>query len=136
MAIVPSRRTEKISDFDPSELLATHEQHEKNISDLTDRVVKIEGQIATPQAAAVFLEECAKDSRNFEGVFATMFCRFLKENSEVKAALKDKIDETDRHFFFKTFKRIWLPIYSVGLIVGTIVVKALVEWLMALIPHK
>jgi predicted component of viral defense system (DUF524 family) len=134
MANVP-RRIEKISDFDPSELLATHEQHEKNITDLTERLAKIEGQISTPQAAAAFLQECAKDSRNFESVFATMFCRFLNENVEVKEAMQKRITETDRNFFFKTFKRLWLPIYSVILIVGTIVIKAMVEWLLKLLQH-
>src|SRR3954453_11257820 len=103
MAISPSRRADRISDFDPSELLATHEQHEKTISDLAERLVKVESNLSTPQSVAVFFQECAKDSRNFENVFAKMFCRFLDENQEVKDALRKRMAEVDRHFFFKTF---------------------------------
>jgi predicted component of viral defense system (DUF524 family) len=133
MAIQPRR--DRISDFDTSQLLATHEQHEKNISDLTERLVKIESQIATPQAAAAFLEECAKDSRNFEGVFATMFTRFVTENPQVKDAVQKQIAESDRNFVVRTFKRFGLGMYSLCLIILGAVVKPLTEWLFSLLPH-
>ena len=133
MAAAP--RKPDSSDFDPSELLATHVEHEKSISNLTERVVKIEGHLNTPQALAAFFQESAKDSRTLDGVFAGMFCRFMAENSEVQEALKKKMGEVDRHFFYKNFKRIWLPLYSGILIVGTLVIKELVTWAISLIPH-
>src|SRR5438477_12994273 len=108
MAIPPSRRTDRISDFDPSQLLATHEQHHKNITDLTERVAKLEQNFSSPQAVAAFFQECAKDSRKFDKIFADMFCRFLDENPDVKEAVRKRMAQVDRNFFFKGFKRSWL----------------------------
>ena len=65
-----------------------------------------------------------------------MFCRFMEEHEGVKDALKTKMEDIDRRFFYRTFKRLWLPIYSVVLIVGTVVIKDVVQWLLSLIPHK
>lgn len=135
MAISPTKKS-GTSDFNPGELLANHEQHEKNISDLTTRVAKIEGRLDTPQALAAFLQESAKDSRVLEGVFAQMFCRFLKEHSEVQDAVKQKMSEVDRNFFWKNFKRLWFPIYSGVLVVATLMAKELVHWFVTLIPHS
>ncbi|MEA3187628.1 MAG: hypothetical protein QOD99_1458 [Chthoniobacter sp.] len=137
MAMSPRRGSDSIvSDFDTSQLLATHEQHEKNISDLTERTVKLEKSLATPQAVAGFFEECAKDSRNFDNVFAKMFCRFLDENQDVKDAVRKRMAEVDRNFFYKTFKRIWLPLYSGLLIIATILAKEIVHWLVSFIPTQ
>jgi hypothetical protein len=134
MPSVPPRESERLSDFNPSEFLVAHEQHESKISDLTERTLKLEKSFATPQAVAAFFDECAKDSRNFENVFAKMFVRFLDENPDVREAIRKRMAEVDRNFFFKTFKRIWLPVYSALLIIGTIVVKELVQWILKLIP--
>jgi len=128
------RGSERLSDFNPSEFLVAHEQHETKISDLNERTMKLEKSFATPQAVAAFFDECAKDSRNFENVFAKMFVRFLDENPDVREAIRKRMAEVDRNFFLKTFKRIWLPVYSALLIVGTIVVKELVQWILKLIP--
>lgn len=135
MATPIIKKPEK-SDFNPGELLANHEQHERNISDLTKRVAKIEGRLDTPQALAAFFQESAKDSRVLEGVFAQMFCRFLKEHPEVQEAVKQKMNEVDRNFFWKNFKRLWLPLYSGCLVVATLVAKEVVHWIVAFIPHK
>jgi hypothetical protein len=125
-----------ISDFDPNVLLQAQGQHEKSIGDLAERVGKIEASLATPQALAVFLEEAAKDSRQLEAVFAKMFCRFMQENSDVQTAVKKKMDEVDRNFFYRNFKRIWFPLYSGLLIFLTLLGKHLMEWLISLIPLK
>lgn len=135
MAAPPSKKSDS-SDFDPSQLLAHHEQHEKHISSLTERVAKIEGHLCTPQAVATFFKESAKDSRTLDGVFAEMFCRFMEENEEVKAAIKKKMGELDRNYFLKAFKRLWLPLYSGILIIATVVAKDLTQWLLSLIPNK
>ena len=135
MARAPKIADEKPSDFDTSELVVTHEQHEKDITDLSERVKKIEGHLCTPQALAGFFQESAKDSRVLEGVFAEMFCRFMNENDGVKIAVEKKFHEVDRNFLHKTFKRLWLPAYSAALILGTIVLQELAKWLISLIPH-
>jgi len=129
---VPSKKA--VSDF-PTEVLATQAAHQENISELTDRIRKIEQLLDTPIKMADFFDEKSKDSRRVDEVFAKMFCRFIKDNEEVKAALCDKIQQMDRNFFFKSFKRFWLPIYTAITIVATIVLKALVEWGVSLIPH-
>jgi hypothetical protein len=135
MANPPLKRSEKDSDFDPSQLLHSHGEHEKNISDLTSRMAKVEGRMDTPQALADFLEESARDSRKLEGVFAEMFCRFMEENPKVQECVKKRMEEVDRNYFFKTFKRTWFWFYSVVVAVGAIIIKELLGWLLALIPH-
>lgn len=136
MAVPPKKAEKETSDFDISEILAGQEGHGKNISDLTARVAKIEGNFQTPQAVAAFFQECTRDSRKLDGIFAEMFCRFMDEHDGVREAIKAKMEDIDRSFFYKTFKRLWLPIYSVVLIVGTVVLKDVVQWLLSLIPHK
>jgi len=133
---LPTTKKAGTSDFDPSELLATHEQHEKNIVDLTSRVSKLEGHLCTPQALAAYFEESAKDSRILEGVFAKMFCRFMNENPDVQAALEARIAQVDRNFFFKLFKRFGFAVYSFVLVLTGLLVKALGEWIVALLPHS
>jgi hypothetical protein len=133
MAISP--RSPRISDFDPSEFLAGHEQHERTISELTERTFKLEQNFATPQAVASFFQECAKDSRNLENVFAQMFCRFLDDNSDVKDAIQKRISDADRNFFFKTLKRFGLASYSLFLVILGAAGKELVQWLLSIFPH-
>jgi hypothetical protein len=135
MSNVP-RKTERLSDFDPSQFLATHEQHETKISDLTERTVKLEKHFATPQAAATFIEECAQDSRVFENVFAKMFCRFLNENPDVIAAVQKQVEESDRNFVRKTFKRFGGMAYAAVLILVGAAGKEIAQLIFSLFPHK
>jgi hypothetical protein len=135
---IATRKPEKGdgSDFDPSELLAAHGEHDKNISNLTERMAKVEGHLATPQALAAFMKESTKDSRMLDGVFADMFCRFMKENPDVQEVVRSKLEEIDRIFFFKTLKRAWFWIYTVIVAMAAIVGKEVVDWMISLIPHK
>lgn len=91
MTVAP-RKSEK-DDFDPAELLAESEKHETKISDLTERTSKLETLLSTPQTLATFFEQCASDSRNFDSVFAKMFCRFMEENTDVKEAIRKRVEE-------------------------------------------
>lgn len=126
----------KTDDFDSSKLLADTEAHEKNITDLTGRLSELEKKLASPQAVGQFIEECAKDSRNFDNVFAVMFRRFLDENQGVKEAIQERMAKVDREFFFKTFKRFWGFIRAALIFVLGVVAKPLIEYLLTLIPHK
>lgn len=110
--------------------------HEGKISDLTQRLGKVESLLGSPQALGVFLKDCAKDSRNFDAVFAEMFCRFMNENAEVKEAVCKKMNETDRNFFFKNFRRLWLPVYSGVIIICTVLAKEFVQWIVSLFHNK
>ena len=137
MAISPSRRGDSaaVSDFDTTKLLADTQEHERNISDLTARLAELEKKVSTPQATAEFIKECAKDSRNFDNVFAEMFRRFLDENQEVKDAVQERMAKVDREFFFKTFKRFWGTVRAILLVVLGAIAKPALEWLLSLIPH-
>lgn len=134
MAVVP-RKGEK-DDFDPAELLASSEKHETKLSDLTDRTSKLETLLSTPQTLATFFETCAADSRNFDAVFAKMFCRFMEENTDVKGAIQKRVEESDRKFVHKTFKRFGGWAYSAFLIFIGAVGKELVQWIFKLLPHQ
>ena len=130
MAASPKKQD---TDFDPQDFLASHGQHEKDIFDLTGRVTKLEGYLSSPQALATFLEEFAKDSRNLEGVFAKMFCRFMKENPDVQASVEKKLTEVDRHFFFKNVKRFGFTVYSVFLVIAGAFTVKFGEYLFTLV---
>ncbi len=99
-------------------------------------MVKIEEHLSTPQTFAAFLEECSKDSRKFDDIFARMFCRFMVENKDVQAALNASIEKVDRNFFYRNLKRVWFPMYSGAIIVLTLIGKQLVEWALSFLPHK
>jgi hypothetical protein len=132
----PNNKKTENSDFDPDQLLAGHQQHEKTIVSLTERIAKIEGHLSTPQAVAAFFKESAKDSRVLEGVFAEMFCRFVNEHQDVQAAVKKKIEEVDRNFVQTMFKRFWVLIGSGIIFLAGSVFKEFVQWATSLFPHK
>lgn len=133
---MPSKKTgNDVSDFDPSELLASREVHEKTIASLGDRMAAIEGCLSTPQSLATFFRESAKDSRTLEGVFAEMFCRFIKENEGVKQAIETKINEADRSFLRKGLKRSWGLLWTAFIFLAGGVAKQVLEWLGSLLPH-
>ena len=133
--MAPPRQEE--SDFNAGELLATQQQHGNTLSELTGRVVKIEGYLETPQKLADFFKEAAKDSRVLEGVFAEMFCRFIKDNIEVKTALEKKVDEVDREYIKKVFKRFGAIVWSGLCIVVGGIITALIQWAFAFFgSHK
>jgi hypothetical protein len=132
MPVVPKRS----DDFDPKELLASSEKHESKISDLTDRTSKLETLLATPQNLATFFESCASDSRNFDAVFAKMFCRFMDENTDVKGAIQKRVEESDRNYARKTFKRFGGWVYGAFLIFIGAVGKELVQWIFTFFPHR
>lgn len=136
MATVPRKPAGEGSDFDPSELLAAHGEHDKTITNLTERMAKVEGRLDTPQALAAYFQESAKDSRVLEGVFADMFCRFIKENDAVKAAVDKRMEEVDRKFFHKFLKRAWWVVYTIGVVILTLAVDVFRSWLEATFIHK
>ena len=132
---VPLKKAEK-DDFDPSELLAVHGKHEKDITDLNGRLAKIEGHLQTPQAVAEFFTESTRDSRKLDGVFAEMFCRFMKEHEGVDDAVTKKVEDIDRNFVRKCFKRFWVFIGTGLVFIAGTVFHQLVEWLLSVLPHK
>jgi hypothetical protein len=131
----PPRKSEK-DDFDPADLLAYSEQHETKISELTERTLKIETLLSTPQNLATFFEQCSSDSRNFDNVFAKMFCRFMEENTAVREAVQKRVAESDRNFVRKTFKRFGGWVYAGVLIFAGAVGKELVQWVFNFFPHR
>jgi hypothetical protein len=124
------------NDFDPTDFFTTRDAHEKNLSDLETRVSAIEGKLKTPQDLAAFFEKSAQDSRTLDGVFAKMFCRFLKEHDEVRAAVDNRMAEVDRKFFHKFLKRGWLVLYTIGVAVITLLLDLLKDYLSTLLIHK
>ena len=132
---VPPRKSEK-DDFDPAELLAFSEKHETKISVLTERTSKLETLLSTPQTLATFFEQCASDSRNFDSVFAKMFCRFMEENTDVKEAVWKRVEESDRNFVRKIFKRFGGWAYAGFLIFIGAVGKEVAQWVFSLFPNK
>jgi hypothetical protein len=135
MATVP-KRSDNPDNFDASEFLASRDAHEKNITELNERMSKVEGHLSTPQALAAFFENSAKDSRVLDGVFAQMFCRFIKENDAVKDAVDKRMEEVDRKFFHKFLRRGWLVIYTLAVAVITLALAVLKDWLEAVLIHK
>jgi hypothetical protein len=139
MASYPPRKSDSesgaISDFNPSALAHAQDQHEKSIGDLTERVRKIESSLSTPQALATFFEESARDSRQLDGVFAKMFCRFMAEHPDVQEAVKRKVEEVDRSYVVKTLRRFGGALYAFVLLIGGMLLKALVDWFLSIIPH-
>jgi hypothetical protein len=133
MAAGPKRSD---NDFDASEFLAARDAHEKGISDLNDRVANVESKLKTPQDLAAFFESSAKDSRVLDGVFAKMFCRFMKENDEVREAVDKRMEEVDRKFLHKFMKRGWIALYTIGVAVITILLGLLKDYLATLWVHK
>ena len=124
------------SDFDTKDLLTTQGEQEKTISDLSKRVTTLEGHLSPPQNLAKFFENSAHDSRVLDSVFATMFCRFLRENGNVQQAFKARVDHLDRNFFLKAFKRVGFVLYSLLLVVGTAILSELARWIVSWLSHK
>lgn len=135
--MAPPKKEE--TDFKASDLLATQKEQGDTLSDLSERLERLESYLDTPQKLAEFFEQSSKDSRRLDGVFADMFCRFMRENAEVKAELEERIEAVDRQFFYKTFKKVSFALYTVAVVVGTLVVQVvgqlITQWVSALLPH-
>ena len=110
-----------VSDFESRDLLQGHEEHEKSITDLEERMSKVEVYFNSPQAFAEFFKQALSDSRSVERVFADTFCRLLKENSDVMACVDAKIHAADRNCVSAFFKRFRGWIGGISLIIfGTL----------------
>ncbi|HEX7260756.1 MAG TPA: hypothetical protein VF258_02990, partial [Luteolibacter sp.] len=130
----PPNRSSKTSDFDAGDLLAKNQQHDESIGDLTARLAAIEAKLATPQSLAAYFKSSTEDSRTLDGVFADMFCRFLKEHAGVKECMTEKIAESDRNYFQKSLNRFGKVIYAVLLIVIGASAKECSSKIMSFIP--
>lgn len=104
MAALSGKKPE--SDFDSSALAV--EEHGKNISDLTDRMRKIESFLETPQSFADFFESRSKDSLRLQGIFCAMFIRFLDKEDDVQAAISRRLEALDKHFVHRTWRQFGL----------------------------
>jgi|GEM_PF-5392467 len=135
MATISPKKEAGDSDFDPSQLLAARDEHEKSITNLTDRISKIEGWLCTPQALAGFFREAARDSRELESVFADMICKFMKDNAGVAEAIKGKIEETDRNYIKKQFTRFGKLVQAGIILLIGIFGRELGQWIFSFFPH-
>jgi hypothetical protein len=133
---LPRKGSDPSDNFDASELIASRDSHEKGISELNERVTSMESKLKTPQDLATFFEGASKDSRVLDGVFASMFCRFMKENDQVREAVDKRMEEVDRKFIHKFMKRGWIVLYTIGVFVVSKLSDALGEYLKSLLIHK
>ena len=131
MAATPKRTPEKVSDFNTAELLAQQEAHEQNICDLQSRIEKLENCFGTPQKMADFFQDATEDSRKLDGVFAQMFCRFMKEHEDVQTELRQRLHEADRHYVLEKFKR-WGGLFKSAVLIAVGAIgKEIITWLAA-----
>jgi hypothetical protein len=127
---------QKPDDFKTAELLKSQEQHGKEISDLSGRIAELEGKLKSPQALAAFFQDATKDSRVLDGVFASMFCRFLKEHEDVQSELRHRLHEADRHYVLEKFKR-WGGFIQSGILIAIGAIgKELIAWILAHLTTK
>ena len=80
-------------DFDPDKLL---QDHHKDISSLTDRVLALEQKLSSPEQLAQTLEAASSDSKKLDKLFSKLFCDMMKNDESVKSAVTEKIAAMDR----------------------------------------
>src|SRR5665213_2983455 len=80
-------------DFDPDKLL---QDHHKDISSLTDRVLALEQKLSNPEQLAQTLEAASSDSKKLDKLFSKLFCDMMKNDDAVKASFAEKINAVDR----------------------------------------
>lgn len=108
-----NRKPTDPSDFNLSELVSSRDKHAENIANLTERLARIEGDLGTSESFAIFFEGKAGDSLKLQRVFLTMFVRFLEKEESAQAAVEKRIQELDRRFVHKAWRRFGLGIVGV-----------------------
>jgi BMFP domain-containing protein YqiC len=115
-------------DFDASALL---QEHGKGISSLDDRVGALEKKLSNPELLAKTLEEAASDSKRLDKLFSKIFCDMMKNDTEVKTSVEDKINALDRSSVKSAIRKfgglVGFAVWSVFLIVLTALLTALFE---------
>jgi hypothetical protein len=110
-------------DFEADKLL---QSHDKDISSLVDRVSVVEQKLNNPEQLALTLETATSDSKKLDKLFSKLFCDMMKNDSEVKAAVQDKINTLDRSSVKSTIKKFG---GLVGFAVWSILLAGIAAWL-------
>jgi hypothetical protein len=59
----------------------------------------------------------------------------MAEHPDVQEAVKRKVEEVDRSYVVKTLRRFGGALYAFVLLIGGMLLKALVDWFLSIIPH-
>jgi hypothetical protein len=114
---------ERTKDFDADKLL---QDHGKDISSLTDRVVSLEQKLSNPEQLALTLEAASSDSKKLDKLFSRLFCNMMKNDDDVRASVQEKMNALDRSTVKSTIKKFG---GLVGFAVWSILLAAIAAWL-------
>ena len=122
--MAPPRKTAK-DDFQPDVLLAETAQTKKEVSEMDERISKLEELFESPQNFAKMFEEHTKDSRSMTRMFSGVFCEMMKDDEAVKNAIKDRVEMIDRGYIRALIKRGGVLLWSLALIFITAIISGI-----------
>lgn len=111
------------NDFDVNKIVETGSKHEEEISNLKRQVKTLEDKFGNNEKIADTLCETSEKASKMQEMLTASFLKQIKSNPEIKKALKEVIDETDRDFVRAFIKKVGWAIWTliVALVSGAIV---------------
>ncbi|OGI58001.1 hypothetical protein A3C60_02260 [Candidatus Nomurabacteria bacterium RIFCSPHIGHO2_02_FULL_37_45] len=106
----------KKNDFDEDKITQRTEQHDKDISGITDRLSALENKLK-PDQVALLLESAEADSKKLDTLFSKLFCNMLDKDPNVKIAITNRLKTVDRDSVKSFWKKFGFTIWSIALII-------------------
>jgi len=92
-------------DFDPYNLVAPIDEHTRDISDLSDRLIALEDKFGTHTQIANTLLETSNEAVKMSEMFESNFLKLISKNEPTRNALKELIRNEDRSFVATQLRR-------------------------------
>jgi hypothetical protein len=112
------------SDFNPDSMV---QEHQKDISDLKERIKALEDKFSTHEKIADTLCETAEKQTKMFDMLSVTFLKLLKNNTDIRDEFKKIIKECDRDFFHSFSSKIGIAAWSIILIIVTAIVTKLIH---------
>ena len=126
-------RATKIQDLDFDAVANTTQKHAKDITDLDERLARLECKIGTNEQIAATLCVASEKAAEMQGMFEKTFLKLLAKNDPVRDEIKKLIGDADRSYVQGKLKEYNMWIKAGLLFLVAQISIELVKWLMGLL---
>lgn len=119
-------RQKSQNDFNPDDLIKASADHEKTLAELSSSVKQLEKRVGDSTALAKSFKEAFDINKNMDTVLRDLLCELIKNDDQLKDAVKVAVKKIDRDWWGKAWKT---ALGAIGAVLLVVLGAVLQSWL-------
>lgn len=116
-----------INDFDKNSLIQTIVSHTENLNFVARRVDFLEQKIGNETLFAETFHEAYTKTKKVDEAVSDILIKLLKSDEEIKSSVSKIVNDLDRSYFKRLLKNIGIGVWTIFVIVITVVIDRLIK---------